>query len=401
MPIGKRVTTSVICLVWLCASSAAFAQLQDVTIHTIDGRTQSGTIRGISRDGKVAGLQSELNLSDISLIEVKRAKPQQSPPKQQVVVHLFGGSKVLGNRVVLEKEKVRIRSSDGDYSLSVQSLRGIIWSSSQDSVVKPLIEQSDSSQDRVIVGIGENVVTREGLLESLTTNDLGFKYQGKSRSISMDKVRGLVMADLGIKEIDGLKATITTTNQNRWKGVIRSLKQSSLSLSIDSESSVSLPVDQIQRIEIASDRLVYLSDLQPTKVEESSQFVVSRKFKKDLSIGGNPMEILDESGNKIRLSKGLGVQASSELTFENAGFDRIRGIVGIDLETHARGNCIAIINGDGIRLWEKNLVGGRPAIPLDIDVTGIEKITLVVSPGQEFDLADHVDWGELRLIKTR
>ena len=37
---------------------------------------------------------------------------------------------------------------------------------------------------------------------------------------------------------------------------------------------------------------------------------------------------------------------------------------------------------------------------VDVDVSGMDAIALVVDPGEEFDLGDHVDWANARFVKT-
>ena len=159
--------------------------------------------------------------------------------------------------------------------------------------------------------------------------------------------------------------------------------------------------DQVYAINIASDRLQFLSDLKPLEVREDSDFVVSRPFKKDASVTGGKMSILGVDGDTVSIDRGLGVQATSELTFSNGGFDRLRGTVGIDLETKGRGDCEAIVRGDGIDLWRQRIQGGKNAVVLDVDISGINKVTLIVNPGREFDLADHLNWGNVRFLKTK
>ena len=40
-------------------------------------------------------------------------------------------------------------------------------------------------------------------------------------------------------------------------------------------------------------------------------------------------------------------------------------------------------------------------LEIDVDIEGIREVVLVVSPGAEFDLGDHANWGEARFLKTK
>ena len=96
------------------------------------------------------------------------------------------------------------------------------------------------------------------------------------------------------------------------------------------------------------------------------------------------------------------MQASSRLVFANeAGFDRFSAVAGIAAETKGRGDCQMIVRGDGIELWSKRVTGGGGPLEIDVDIEGIKEVALVVSPGAEFDLGDHANWGEARFLKTK
>ena len=117
----------------------------------------------------------------------------------------------------------------------------------------------------------------------------------------------------------------------------------------------------------------------------------------------NPLTIsADSGGNPLVFNKGLGTQAFCRLEFANTNdFDRLSSIVGIDVETDGRGDCQVVVRGDGIELWSQRVRAADAPHNLDIDITGIKKITLLVYPGEEFDLGDHVDWCDVRFLKTK
>ena len=152
---------------------------------------------------------------------------------------------------------------------------------------------------------------------------------------------------------------------------------------------------------IASDRIVYLSDLDPVEVEQSSQFAAPRPWQRDLSVAGNILQLkFATSGKTVSFAKGLGAKPYSSLIFENNNnFDHFRAIAGIDLETAGRGDCEMIVRGDGIQLWAKRIRGSDDPESIVVDISGMKKIALIVLPGESFDLGDHADWADARFTK--
>ena len=95
------------------------------------------------------------------------------------------------------------------------------------------------------------------------------------------------------------------------------------------------------------------------------------------------------------------MQSWSRIEFANEKqFTRFQATVGIDAETRGRGDCNLEIVSDGITPWSKRISALEDPVEVDIDISGMEAIALVVDPGEEFDLGDHVDWANARFVKT-
>ena len=95
------------------------------------------------------------------------------------------------------------------------------------------------------------------------------------------------------------------------------------------------------------------------------------------------------------------MQSWSRIEFANdKGYTRLQATVGIDAETRGRGDCVVEVVSDGITIWSKRITAKADPVEVDVDVSGMDAIVLVVDPGEEFDLGDHVDWANARFVKT-
>ena len=170
----------------------------------------------------------------------------------------------------------------------------------------------------------------------------------------------------------------------------------------DKESTIAIPVKRVAELQIKSDRLLFLSKVEPIAVRETTDFVEARQFQRDRSVTGGKLKIRGADSKPIVFNNGIGAQATSELTYANdKKFNRLLATVGIDLATKGRGDCRVVVKTDGVEVFNQQLTAQDDPIELDVDVTNTGQVSLIVLPGREFDLADHVVWGNVKLVNTK
>ena len=98
---------------------------------------------------------------------------------------------------------------------------------------------------------------------------------------------------------------------------------------------------------------------------------------------------------------GIGTHASSTITYSLAGrFGTFTSAVGIDDETGGQGAADFLVYGDGVLLYNSGvLTGASAAKTLSMNVTGVQTLTLVASPGVAGSIDyDHADWAGATLL---
>lgn len=162
-------------------------------------------------------------------------------------------------------------------------------------------------------------------------------------------------------------------------------------------------MQNITAVSLRSDRVVYLSDLEPVDVSQNSLATIEFQWQRDRSVQRNPIRLFSpETGKVTEYARGIGTHAASRIEFENAdGFDLFSAVVGIDAETEGNGDCQVSVWADGIKLWEARISGNSAPQKVDVGIDGMKKVALVVRNGQHLDLGDHVDWADARFLKTK
>ncbi len=375
--------------------------LGKATIKQFDGTEFESAIQSIDPNGSVTGIDvpANLNLRDVVGIETGRAIERRGVYSS--TLYLVDGSQLFVRNPEIVGEKVTFRTANGLSEIPLSILRAIVWTPSP--TIEARIKDPSTDQDSVFVQTADVERSVEGIVERLDREQLTINYQNESRKIGLEKIKALVMADLGLAESTGPIATIQLTDGSTVVGVILDLVAGKLAVAMAGNNQIALDADRIASVKIKSDRLLFLSDLEPIDVQQKTEFTVLRTWQRDRSVEQNPLTIRYGDTEKIvRFNRGLGTQAFTQLVFENPGkFDRFNAIAGIDAETEGRGDCQMVVRGDGIELWSKRVRGSGEPQEIDVDISGIKRVSLIVYPGEDFDLADHADWCNARFVKTK
>ena len=150
----------------------------------------------------------------------------------------------------------------------------------------------------------------------------------------------------------------------------------------------------------ASGTVVYLSDLDWTSA--SSGWGPVRKDRSN----GESQEVADDGPpiilNGVAYAKGLGAHSFSSITYQlDGGYDRFLSDVGVDDEAGSNGTVNFQVYLDNVLAYESgNLNGESPTESIDLDVSGKNELTLVVTDADNSIYYDHADWAGARLVGT-
>jgi NPCBM/NEW2 domain len=136
----------------------------------------------------------------------------------------------------------------------------------------------------------------------------------------------------------------------------------------------------------------YVSDLTPTYVANGWGTVGI-----NTSVGGGPITIAG-----TQYAHGLGVHAFSELDYPLpplGGCSSFTATVGVDDEVWwGLGQIQFQVWADGVEAWASSwLDKGTPAPSVNLNVTGVQKLVLIVANNGSIDW-DHADWANAQLV---
>ncbi len=234
------------------------------------------------------------------------------------------------------------------------------------------------------------------------TRQLVMRYQGRERRLDLARVQGVVFAPER-RDRSGQAAfhqVVELLNglalPGRWTGGGEGDPPAPLTFVSAWEQELALPVETVSRLRTRNGRLVRLTDLDPA-ADEVPYFDRVMPHRVNTAFDGGPITLYDGR----RYDTGLAVHSQSRLTYAlDGGFARLRGKVGLLKPGGALGNVSLRVLGDSSPLFEReNVTADAGAIDLDLDVTGVDQLTLEVGFGAGQDVGDRVGWVDMVLVR--
>jgi hypothetical protein len=148
----------------------------------------------------------------------------------------------------------------------------------------------------------------------------------------------------------------------------------------------------------------YLGDLEPESshwtpyLGDANVSPAAAEFfraRADRSPDGGPLRV----GGKD-YAKGLTLHSRTEISYRlPEKFHLFRAVLGIDDRLRPGGNLRLVILGDERTLFEQTLSGKDAPRPVELDITGINRLKFLVDFGDDMDVGDWLDLCEARMLK--
>src|SRR5262249_53209891 len=177
---------------------------------------------------------------------------------------------------------------------------------------------------------------------------LRFRFQEKTRTLSVKQVEGLVLAERREPERPtGLRATFSMAGglvvSGRWK----TLDEKTWKVETDWGQELALPASEGRGVRFRGGQMTYLSDLEPSRVEETPYFVRRAPWRKDVNLAGGPLKM----GGRT-YERGLAVHSRSALTYDlNGRYATFEALVGFDESAKGVGRVDCRVFADDRELY--------------------------------------------------
>jgi NPCBM/NEW2 domain-containing protein len=254
-------------------------------------------------------------------------------------------------------------------------------------------------EDVVFVEKDDNVISVKGHASGITGESLQFRFGDEDRKIALYRLVGIVFAHIDAdKPIQSFRQAVRLSSGDAITGAWIGVDQKAVSVKTAWGATLQIPLSNIDSIDFLGGRIAYLSDLRPTKVEQTPFFGRVIPFRLDRSLEGGTLQLSDGA-----YSKGIAVHSRCVLQYDIKGdFARFQSKLGFEDPQGKLGNVSARVMGDGKVLYENPETRGdqKPAT-IDLDVAGVQSLTLEIDFGKGQDVAARVIWANARLLRAK
>lgn len=401
----------VLCVALISLAPAALGEevyLQDgrrfmAMVETVDA---AGTVRLRLPDGRM----EEHRLREVESITF-RGREVRSIPAGAQEFHMVSGDRLRAEIVGLrETDNLGVVSpAVGEVELPLAAVRGFITMPVEGRAGRRAVELVTGDEDEP-TGMMDRVLDRrtslyEGVIEGIDSSELLLDHERMRRTVPLKIIylAGVRLARVTRRPRPPLPAApfirIATRDHSALMGLIESVADGMWRIRPlwQPAAVVAVRVDEMTRVEVLNGVGVYLSQLEVAEAVERTILAPAQPYR----MNGNSLGLgLSIAGNAYEW--GIGVHATSELTFEIGGvWSTFAAAVGIDDAAGGRGSVVMSVLGDGRELWRSGVLrGSDPApVPVRVPVKGVRRLTLKVEATDDLDLGDLADWAAARLIR--
>lgn|GEM_PF-1410255 len=404
-------------LSWICGQTPQEASKENTTAVELvfaDGRKLGGFLEKLSATSISLKGSSEsvdlLEIHEIRLSEKSAGKPVDfsSGP----VIAFRSGEKILGRLIDIKNSDTGPLAS---FSLAREGLPPVSGQLAAlaafrlreaykaDPVFEQALEAEPPSQD-VFILRRSGLLSVNGVFRGIDKDYLQVEVSDKRSRVRRQLVQGVILTPIASDQKDAdppARLEIPGVGQLPvyLQGIEQTTKGPLLLFRLPLSPGVAvqkLPLSAIGKILPASDKIVFLSNIEPARVEETAVLGKAFAYRKDLSVSGDPLRL---KGQAYR--KGLGVHSRTLLDYSlNNQYSNFAAIVGVDDSARGKGSVTFVVYVDGKELLRENFDSARKPLPISISVAGAKTLRLLVDYGKDqLDFADHADWANARLTR--
>ncbi len=363
--------------------------LRAATVAVLDGRMLTG--ESLTFDAKVTAVivgGVTVALADCDWLEPGDGSGITLPGTagKRLGLWLIDGSWMSATSITVgaKDNELTVNGALGSLTLPLTVVRG--WGT---AVAMP---GAEIKEDQVLLDTG----LLAGRLEGLVAGKLILRsaLDPEPLQLALDQVRGLRLA-IPVRPGKGVRLIAALDELHPPLRVVPTAN--GFALGASPQVLLGKKLDMV-RLRMEGGRRMYLSELDPAKVDETGAFGVVWPYQRDRNLDSSPLRLAG-----VRYERGLAVHSQAYLSWKLDGrYTRFRALSGIADLVGDQGDCAASLSIDGKVVWKRDSVrGGEKPQPIDLDLSAAKQLELRVDYGARFDIADHFVLADAYVIKKQ
>jgi hypothetical protein len=375
---------------------------------TLDGQNVVGTIEELTPQQLTLVAESgRVSIPTARLLTVSQRHPSgEIATAPAVIVELADGSIIYGSQYVSHGDRAYITSTRGEaFHVPTGMVRTVLCGGDNEALRSEWARVSamKTDADLLVVRSGDSLDYHKGVLHDVTKDSVRFDLDGEVLPVKRSKIYGLVYHRVLAAEPSSPLCRITDTTGSQWP--VQSLVLAAkLKWTTPSGLKVFQPLENVARIDFSSGKLVYLGDLKPESLAWTPFFggreplAAMKRFyapRVDRGFDSLPLRL-----GKIEYNKGMALYSRTELVYRlPERFSRFLAVVGIADVARPGGKVRLVIRGDDQVLFDAPLRGNEPPRPIDLDLTGVRRLTILVDFQEGLNIGSQLLMCNARVVK--
>ncbi len=408
----------------ICA--AVLAAPLEVDLQTVAGESHHGALVAISADEiALATADGDKRWPLVDVLDIASAKAPRGAATPAVIVTLRDGSCVHAAAYTTVGETATIELADGaKLSVPTQGVHWVRWPQSGAPLAAAAVANAAApaadpgaqawqqfveqpiEADLLVVRKKDEVDSVDGQIGDVGAESVAFVMDDEKLDVKRAKIVGIVYYRAEEAASPAPLAKVQTADGSAWAAKSLTLTDAGCTLETAAGAKVNVPAAALARIDFSQGKVLYLSDLDWDAAQSERTPYFGPPMPLDASVDPYaPQRDRALEGGELTLArrtyrKGLALHSRTRLVFRlPEGYRRLTALAGIDDRLSDQGSVRLEIVGDERTLLSAIVSGGDAPLPVDLDVGGVRRLTILVDFANDQDVADHLDLCELRIIK--
>lgn len=395
---------------FLALASLLLLAPAEVTIESLDGSRTTGQL--ISLSGDILTVESSEGPVEIPFQQLLTVQPitppDPLPAEASSWIELLDGSLLEATAVEIKEGTLEATIRSGArVSIKTRNIRytRLVELDPEKLADFQQITKAEAEGDVLIIRRPSGALDElEGIVHSLDDTILVFEFDDEKIQVERTKIAGIRYFQAGSRKLPEPRCLVSLAGNVTLFAATLELAEQQLTVTCSAGPKVTIPLDQLVKLDFSAGNLVYLSDLEPETIKWTPYLSTGKvnerlarlyRPRRDRTLSGKALVLANQS-----FPKGLAIHSRTEMTYRLTGeFQVFQSLVGIDPALGENGDVDLVVIGNGKQLFRKKITGKDEAIELKIDVRGVSRLTILVDFGEQLDIGDHLLLCNARLTK--
>jgi len=411
------------------AMAATLAAGPLVTVKPLVGESTKGALVELTTS-KVVLDGGAKALPAAELMWVEFPAPAKPPEKPAVWIELLDGSRLLATSYTTTGGKAKVElTMRQSVEIPTRAIRHVRFREQQTPELTSQwreIAATPATGDMVVIrktstrsveqGDAEPIMVTEQALDQLegTLHDVGpdsvrFEYDGDKIDVKREKLDGIIYYQPAKREFSPPVCRLIDAGGSAWSLRDVQLTAAGLKAATIGGVSVEIPLAAVAKVDYSIGNVAFLAELEPDTgggdlAVSLQPLAMSYKFGRVFRARPGPPLGADafRIGGK-KYDGGMSLHSPLSLVYRvPEGFRWLRALAGVDDSVVSPGRFDLVVLGDGKELLRRAYDGQatqRKAEAIDLDLTGIKRVTIVLNPADGQDFGDQLDLVDARFTK--